>query len=222
MATGKRRFHRHASKPRPARHERTSETAPKTNAPVPQKRHLGQIMDSEPLDDEERERLADFHRKEAVFFEKRLAGMGKQEIKRRLNYSTFGNLRVVRGDYVYAITRQGHPEADHLLERIASDILSQENTPEPPPGRLPNHGGQGEATTFGYGGFPNDCCQECGRYLQTVCYSKQLTAVQVPRTNKICRHCYVKVPLADRDNYYSYTYRPGPEPKGDGFNPDKR
>ncbi len=123
MGKGKRRLYRHVSKPRPDPHERKAGTTPGVPATEQKRRRLGEIMDLGPQDDEERERLAEFYRKETIYFEEHFAGMDRKEIKRRLYYSTFANLRIIRGDYLYAITRQGKPDADLLLDRIAADII---------------------------------------------------------------------------------------------------
>src|SRR5262249_12111256 len=79
----------------------------------------------------------------------------------------------------------------------------------------------GTAKTRGFGGFPNDCCQDCGRYLHTACYSEQDAQERVPRTNKICMLCYAKLPLSQRASYRRYIYKHGHEAKGTGWNPKK-
>lgn len=75
------------------------------------------------------------------------------------------------------------------------------------------------AMTSGYGGYPNDCCQKCGKYLEDVCYSKQQAEKRVPRTNKICASCFEQLPDFLRQAYFTYSYRRGHEPSSVGWDP---
>jgi hypothetical protein len=79
----------------------------------------------------------------------------------------------------------------------------------------------GLAKTEGFGGYPNDCCQSCGIYLFTECYSKNKTAERVPRTNKICRKCHGALPPYVQLEYQRYKYQHGPEIPGRGWNANK-
>jgi hypothetical protein len=118
--------------------------------------------------------------------------------------------------------RQGHPEADRLLERVVADVRQQAAEPQPHrPGPAPGGSQPGLAKTRGYGGFLNDCCQECGHYLSGFCYSERETLVRVPRTDKICKHCYAKLPLTEQNRYQKYIYKHGYEARGTGWNPRK-
>jgi hypothetical protein len=79
------------------------------------------------------------------------------------------------------------------------------------------------ALTYGFGGHPNDCCQNCGKYLAgPVVYSKQLAKKRVPRTNKICVTCFKALPQKSQAGYRKYAYGKGHEPSATGCAPTRR
>jgi regulator of replication initiation timing len=87
------------------------------------------------------------------------------------------------------------------------------------PKRQPAKGGL--ASTVGFGGYPNDCCQNCGYYLREACYSKNQNAKTVPKKNKICSDCYKALPPKQKKLWKKYEYRPGHEASGVGWNANK-
>lgn len=221
MAKERRRFQFHYTKSVIPSPEPQPDPAPRGSSIPPVRRHLGEIIDLGPQNDEEAARLGQFEKKEHYYFRKHFPGIERRDIKRRLYYSTFTKLRVIRGDYLHAIMRQGRPDADLLLAKIAEDVQRQGESPNPPSSRGEAPRTHGTAQTVGYGGRPNDCCQDCGRFLWTVCYSKQVAEVRVPRTNKICPRCYEALEPGAKTEYQVYKYRPGHEAKGTGFDPNK-
>jgi hypothetical protein len=176
-----------------------------------------------PTNDAERRKLADKREKEELFFRKRFADLGQTtSVLGACVLRSFIRLGLMSDCYWDAIMNQGTTESNSLLERIVLDVREQIAKGEHvPPPRRTTVNKPGKAKSCTYGSYPNDCCQRCGRYLQTVCYSEKETKGRVPRTNKICSHCFGKLPEKLKVTFTKYTYKRGHEPKGTGWNPNK-
>ena len=185
-------------------------------------RSIGRIIVLSPQSREERAYLEEFNHKNRVFIRRfvLLGGPSKFVISNMI-HASIRYLRLTEDLYRNAIVTQGRPNADQLLRRIATDVLKQIQSLKYQPVKSTTSSGPGRAKTSGYGGYLNDCCQECSTYLFSECYSQHVTNLRVPRTDKICRKCYAKLPLASQNIYHKYLYKHGYEPQGAGWNPNK-
>lgn len=191
----------------------------------PQIRPLGMIVVFGPQNRREQSLLEEFKYNQDVFllrfFEIRLDRIAILQSVRK----AIPRLQLTEGLYRHAIMRQGKPDADRLLGRIASDALKYLHSQDPSKPAKPNPTKpkeQGSAKSRGFGGFLNDCCQKCGGYLGAYCYSRHGTTLRVPNRDKICWHCYEKLSTVDQVMWHRHKYKDTHEPRGTGWNPNKR
>jgi hypothetical protein len=217
----------------------------KRRKPARPKRSLGTIIASGPKTSVERSQLHEYRRRFVLFLKRKFpdAGFAQTRLVQLIRRSL---VRLTMSDEQFrlAIMAWGTPESDRVLQRIAANVRQQlkkkrgdefgnsrridaralkllkqsEIVAESLRFAPPKSRGRRK---IGDGSHPNDCCQMCGRFLQIVCYSLQLTKVRVPRTNKICKQCHASLPANVRGDYYKYVYKHGHEPKGVGWNPKK-
>lgn len=177
-------------------------------------RTLGEILSSEPRNNGEKKKLEEFRGMESKFF-----GICRKEIGFPINDDALIKVLIQRsnrkrdvrnGQFHYALMTQHKPESVRLLKQIITDVRDQVKVFRE---RSNTDACRGDAKSVGYGGYQSDCCQECGNYLYTVCYSIHRFTGRVPRTDKICKSCYFNLPSGLKSEYARYVYSSGWTPR---------
>lgn len=185
-------------------------------------RPIGQIIELGPHNELEEDKLKKYDLASSRFYAKHFSGIDAtpQLIRSAVN-QTLRQLSLVRSDFRHAIQTQHLIEAQQRLARIADkakELLQQGSVQSE---ATPKSSSEPEsAQLIGYGGFPANSCQMCGRYLTHVCYSTIYNANRVPRTDKICTKCFLTLPRSEKELHYMYDYRRRAEPRGVGWNPE--
>ncbi len=187
---------------------RTLETA--TEKP----RTIGQILLHGPANHEEETRLAEFRRKQRAFFEAFLpnSSFADRSVHAAI-YQALRDLCMTRGGLYHAIQTQHRERSRDFLKKVGrrAEELRRSGTssgipaPRPEPMFITNK-------LTGFGGYPADSCQICGRFLTTVCYSQIRDRPRVPRTDKICHSCFECIEADERREYQQYRYSTRWEP----------
>ena len=200
---------------------KTKLTRPKVRK-RPSRRTIGQIITDGPSNADEERRLRRYQQLRDQYFETHFSDLDFSErlIQCAVNQAMHA-LTLVRSDFRHAIQTQHVAQSSQLLKHVAAkarEMLHQGSVQkhlQPKPDYSP-----GTVQLVGYGGYPANSCQECGRYLTRVCYSQIYNADRVPRTDKICAACFRSLSRNEKQQHHRYQYHRRPEPRGVGWNPD--
>ena len=206
------------------KHRRESKTASqqkrrRKDQAVPEKtterpRTIGQILLLGAANPGEEAKLADYRRKQQAFFKEFLPGssLADHSVHAAL-YRALRDLCITRGELRHAIQTQHRKESRVLLKKVsqrADELLRSGASLEIPAPRpevvfVTNK-------LIGFGGYPADSCQVCGRFLRTICYSQIQDCPRVPRTDKICSSCFERMDESEQREFQQYHYSTRWEP----------